>query len=645
VPHDNPRRVTRRSRRGTRPGHVHPPAPRAHDAPSSARGPWNPPPSAALAIALIAALLAVYRSADPDFWFHLAAGRSIVTNGLPRREAWCLAAWGDTPWIPEWIFHVALYLARRWGGDAAIALWRAALAGGAVLLTLRLARVVGGYAWPALLVAPLALAVQRPRMVARGEQWMAVLLLVSLLSFERARRGARDRTAWLLPLQVLWANAHPSWILGPAVAALYAGCEFVQARRAGRRLDRAWRWALVAAGLIGASALTPDPTITFGEPLRLLFDVRGDLMTRSIDELQPWSWGSDRGDPFTAFLGLCLLAGAIGGPRAFRSSPPLLIMAVATLAMALGANRFRPLPTLVAWPVLVVALRPDLARGRGLLAGAAACGAALAGVFFLARDRSGAEPGVSPQWRAFPVEAVALADSLELEGPVLNTFEYGGYILWARGERHPPLVDGRARGSPAFRSRFAHAMSDSAAHDTLLSMWPFTHAIVRPPRAREDYLAVGLSRRPDWALIFADDAASLFVERSRTGALAERLAYRWWTPDYPVLARLCYQARSDSALARSFEAELQRARVESPWHGRASYWLGMLRLTLGRPRETLVLLDEAERIRPTLPGLSLARGIAWGMLGDGAASRGWLERAVREPESALKARELLREMR
>jgi hypothetical protein len=309
------------------------------------------------------------------------------------------------------------------------------------------------------------------------------------------------------------------------------------------------------------------------------------------------------------------------------------------------ANRFRALATLVAWPLLAVALTPS---GRAWswraclgLAGAAAA----AGLIWLAHPPYVLEPGAAPQWRAFPVRAAALADSLGLDGPVLNTFEYGGYLLWVRGEGHPPLLDGRARGSALFRSRFARAMVDPAAHDSLLRMWPFTHAIVKPPRAAEDYLAVGLARRPEWALIFADDAAFLFVRRDRYPEAARRLRYNLLTPDYPRMARLCDSARFDADLGTALAAELERARTSSPWHSKASYWLSRLELSRGHPRRVLALLDDVRRLRPTTPGLWASRGYAYVMLGERDSARTALRHALRERTNLGAARRLLEMLR
>jgi tetratricopeptide (TPR) repeat protein len=619
----------------------------ARGRPASIPEAGHPAPPAWLipALALGAAGLAWFRSADPDFWFHLAAGRSILAHGLPAREAWCLAARGGPPWVPEWLFEVSLHLARAVGGDLAIAAWRALCAGGAVLLALGLVRSAGGWSWAALLLAPLVLAVGRLRMVARGEQWFALGAIAFLAAFEAARRGRADRTRWLPILQLVWANSHSSWVFGPLIAALYAAAEAIAARRERARRPRARRFAFVALALLAASALTPQPLLTLAHPLRFALTARGDPMTSSIEELQPWSWSGFTGDPYTGVLLLAVAALAAGGRRALRGSPPLALAALAALLLGMRMLRFQPVAALVAWPALALALEPAgraWARALPLAVGVAA---AAAGVAWTVRDAPRTRPGVAPEWGSFPVRAVALADSFGLEGPVLNTFEYGGYILWARGDAHPPLIDGRALGSAEFRSRFARAPGDPLAQDSLLAMWPFTHALLRPPREVDDRLAARLARRPDWALVFTDDAACLLVRRDAYEAIGRSRGYALLSPDNMEMGRLIVRASGDSMLAARLGAELERARAESPWHARASYWLSMLRYALGRPRETLALLDEAERIRPTLPGVALARGLAWAAAGDQAEARRWLQRARRVPGSAPAAERALRSLR
>ena len=606
-------------------------------------------------LVLLAALLAVYQTRERDFWFHLAAGRSIVEHGLPATERWCRAAFGQWPWLGEWLYHVALYGVRELWGDAGVGLWRAIWSGLAMALVLALARLNRVGIGTVALLTPLTLAIVRSRMAARPEQVSMALLLLFLFVFEHARRTGRDRTAWLAPVQVVWANLHPSWILGPLVGGAYALLG-VWSRAAGaRRLTL--RPALIALALYAAGGLTPQPLDTLS--LRLVRDVRADPMMLTIEELRSWNWAEDRTEAFTAFVALAVVAAALGGVRAWRASPPLVLSGILGLAAGLASLRFRALGTLVALPSIGAALRgavPDragasagpgrsaVARAAAILPGVLAAVAAVAGVVWLVADAKYYPPGAAPLYDSVPVRAVALADSLGLDGPVLNTTEYGGYILWARGERHVPIQDTRHLGSAEFRSRFVRARLDPAALDTLLHDWDFTYAVLEPPMDPLDRLAGMLFRRPDWALIFVDAAGLLYVRRHRYPALAAARAYRLLSPDYTDLGVLATRAQTDTALGRALEAELERARAESGRDARASLWLGLLALSRGQARQALDRFDRVERLAPVTPGLALRQALAHELLGDVAGARRAYLRALRDTADAGLARSALQRL-
>jgi hypothetical protein len=612
-------------------------------------------------LVLLAALLALYGTREGDFWFHLAAGRDIVRHGLPHAERWCLAAFGQWPWLGEWLYHVALYATRAVAGDVGVGVWRALWSALALACALALARrppAAGGsraQLATTALVAPLVLAIVRERLAARPEQISVAFLLLFLLVFERARQGGRDRSAWLIPVQIAWANLHPAWFLGPLVAVLYAASRALQ--RSGAERGRAWRWALLALALYAAGAVSPQPLDALS--LRMLRDVRADPMMLTIEELRSWSWAEDRAQPFTALLVLAAAAALLGGRRAWRASPPLTLAALAALAAGVAALRYRALGALVALPVLAYALAaesssvpksPTRSAGhrRPLTASltmALAALAAVAGLISLVASARYYPPGVAPIMDSVPVRAVALADSLQLEGPVLNTPWYGGYILWARGERHLPLQDARYLGSAAFRSRLVRARLEPAALDSLLAEWSFTHAILEPAMNPLDRLAVQLFRHPDWALVFADDAGLLFVRRDCAPAWVAERAYRLLSPDYGEMGALAARAQGDTALARALAAELLRARAASPWNARASLWLGLLALARGRAQETLGYLDHVERLAPATPGLALRQGYAHELLGEIAAAERAYRRALRDTSDAAAARDALGRLR
>jgi hypothetical protein len=610
----------------------------------TARGRWI----AEILLVLAAALLACYRTRERDFWFHLAAGRSIVEQGLPATERWCLAAFGQWPWLGEWLYHVTLYTLRGLGGDPAVALWRAAWSGLAMALALALARVTRAGLCATALVVPLVLAVTRTRFAARPEQVTLAFVLLFLLAFEHARKGGRDRTVWLLPVSITWANLHPGWILGPLIAALYAGFAALSPSTRGRAL----RGALLALALFVAGAVSPQPLDTLS--LRLLRDVGADPMVGTIEELRPWHWAEDRTQPFTGFVLLVLAAAALGAQRAWRASPPLVIAALAGLAAGFISYRFRGLGALVTLPVIAAAFGPVWLRtAEPPESGGNARGhirqltflvlvlAALGGVSWIAADAKYFPPGVAPIEDSVPVRAVALADSLGLAGPVLNTPLYGGYILWVRGERHLPLQDTRNLGSAAFRSRLVRARLDPAALDSLLTEWRFTHAILEPPMDPHDQLARQLFERPEWALVFADDAGLLFVRRDLYPAVAAARSYRLMSPDYGELGALAARAQANTTLRRELVAELERARLGSPWNARASLWLGLLALAGGQPREALGHFERVEQLAPVTPGLALRQGLALEGLDDADGARRAYRRALRDTTDAADARAAL----
>jgi hypothetical protein len=607
-------------------------------------------PSLAVFIGLVvlSACAAVFADDNPDLWFHLAAGRSIWEHGLPRQETWTLAAAGSRPWLSEWLYQVPIYGLHQAGGFAALAAVRMASAAAATALAVALARTLGGAGWGFALAIPLALAVARARMIARPESLGIVLVLLFCVVLERARQGESDRRWALIPLQALWANLHSSWVFGLAAAALYSVDAWFRRspERSGPgdlqpRAGPASALLLVLA-LLGASALAPDPLWTLSHPFRFLGEAARDPLTASIEELRAWSWNADARDPFTAWLALAALGVALGGAAAWRASPPLCLAALGALALGWAGFRFRALAALLPLAPLGMALGGGGARGAvASLLAFLALGAGSAWLVLAPQYRIGLEPPED----SYPGRAVALADSLGLEGAILNSFHHGGYLLWARGESRPPLLDGRGLGPPEFRALYARAMGSSAALDTLIEQWIFTHAILAPPRHPGDRMAGALAARRDWALVFADDGGLLFVRRDLHPQAARALAYRWFTPDYDTMAVRCARALDQERLLAALVGELERARRESPQHARASLWLGLLHLALGDAPRARELLEETHRLAPATPGLSLRLALAREQTGDAAGARAAYRRALQEPDDAAVARAALARLR
>jgi len=599
----------------------------------------------------LAALAAFHRSTDPELWFHLGAGRSISQHGLPSQEIWSRGGHGQPAQLSEWLFHVALYQVHRIGGDFAIALWRIAWAAATMALAIRLAILLGAATWSTALLAPLLLSTARDGFEPNPQQILIAFLSFAVVRFEEARQGA-DHTRWLIPVQALWANLESTWAGGPIVAWIYAATAWIDPWRSRRAANaesstpanvpasRMATWAALGLVLWAASAIVPQPLQSLANPfafLRGAFDPMGWL-----HEGRMWSWNADRAEPFTAWILLWLIALAAGGRRMWKESPALTVIAMGGMVLGVLAFRYRALAAWTSFAAIAVALVP---RGPLLARAALAIPAAAAfafGVFGLVTWPQSFGP--HPRLEPVPVAAAALAESLHLEGPMLNTYSQGGYLLWARGEKHPPFIDGRGRGSLEFRSLYARSLTDQFSLDSLLDQQNFNYMVLQPPQSTEDRLAVNIARRLEWGLIFYDDSGLLYTRWNRLQAITDPRAYRYFTPDYFGMLTLTEQARADSGLRIRLEAELQRARAASPAHSRASMWLGLMALGREDAQSAVKYLDEAYRIAPQMPGLALRQAMAHEMMGDARGAIAAYRRALRDDEDRELAEHSIRQL-
>ena len=111
----------------------------------------------------------------------------------------------------------------------------------------------------------------------------------------------------------------------------------------------------------------------------------------------------------------------------------------------------------------------------------------------------------------FPVAAVQYLDTHSVPGPMYNSYEFGGYLLWARGPEHKVFIDGRGEV-------YEHAgvLSDQIA---LLNLEPGSLAILQKYNIQSCLLLPGealstvLAALPDWQKVYEDDHSVLFVRR------------------------------------------------------------------------------------------------------------------------------------
>jgi MFS family permease len=466
--------------------------------------------------------------ADTDFWWHLRTGQYIVeTQSLPWPDPFSYTSSRGEPSYPgeeqvryfnlthEWLAQALWFLVYRLGGFPFLVLWKGALLAGMCSIAGFLAGRLSGNFSIGLLAALAGMPLVK--LFAADRPALLSFFLVSLfvLVLDEYREGRAKRALWaLVALQWFWANAHGGFFLGWVVWGAYAA--------------GAWRWPperhkplwLAAAAAVLVSGLNPNGFGVF----QVLANYRQSFLTGMLIEWQrPPLWG-----PPYLFQALLYLSAAVVGMRFKKVELPHALLLAAFGAASLLAFRNVILiaflgPVLLAaygWPALAARLPGRflilLQRGTaGAIALLLAIGAAQGRLFQLR----------AAEWK-FPTQAAEFIHQNRIAGPIFNSYEYGGYLIWALGPETKTFIDGRALNESVYRDyqRILYSSGTSAEHSqrernellagygveaVVMNGFEYVTGVIYPV-----VLALADARNEEWQLVFADRGAVVFLRSS-----------------------------------------------------------------------------------------------------------------------------------
>jgi len=403
---------------------------------------------------------------DPDVWWHVRTGEWIVTHhAWPTADPFSSYGAGQ-PWAAySWLPELMLWGLYQWFGLRGFLLYTAGLSVAIVAALHGMIRRIGAGTNAAVvltLAAALGLiTIQTPR------PWLVSILLFVLeldVLLTVNRTGDRRLLAWLVPLFLVWANAHIQFVVGLAVLGA-AAVEPVLARlvpfgMADEQSRKTPFGHMVAVFAVCAAATLINP---YGYHL---YEVALALVGQStlwnlIQELGPMRFRSV--ENWTVLAVTVAAAFALGWRRRAR----LLLALLFVMAVYVSFRSQRDV-----WLVLVVGLavlayvgpkeaekrkrkRPDSCepctgpsrpgdavpgfRGRSLDWAVAGTVALLVVGGSLIQNESRLESQVA---RALPVEAARFIAEEQAAGPMFNPFDWGGYLIFHLPEV-PVSIDGR----------------------------------------------------------------------------------------------------------------------------------------------------------------------------------------------------------
>lgn len=465
----------------------------------------------ALLVVLVLGAAVPLTQSDGDLFAHLRLGRLILESGaLPRTGQLGLLSTGVAVVPTAWLSEVGFALAERVGGWSGVVLLAAtmiALAHALVAGLLRRAPIP--MSWVLLGVGG--------SLVLGASHWLARPHLVSLLGSAGVVRileaPVPRRWAGLVPVMLLWANAHAGFVFGLALIAAYVvgeGCE-AWAHGMGpdvrRRVLHRTGWGALAAL---ATLLNPSGVALHRAVWASLTD---PAVTATMDEALAPAFRSPSDLAFLA--GLLLLLSALGRRRASPMARGAQLVVLGSVAAALLSGRHIALFAVTGWPLAIRALAP---RGAGRWAARlrlddrrrlgghwAGVGLVLGTALFFAVR--GSRPALIDPVR-FPVAGVA---ALDAEVPttargslrLFTTWRWGGFVAWA------------VPGARAFVDPLTFTAADVDAYGRILKVearwagtlddWGIDVALV-PTAGR---LAQALRTHPDWTCRRIDAVATL----------------------------------------------------------------------------------------------------------------------------------------
>jgi len=415
-------------------------------------------PPVALALLMLIALYAapayflMKPVLDADVWWHLRTGQWVVENKtLPPTDPF--SAYGrDQPYVAySWLFDVLLYASYQALGLSGILALRLVLAA-VVLIAIhrfvvrREPRFLQATALTALAFFALSgMLYERP--------WLFTLLftLLTLQVVFRLRDGPGPRAVWLLPVAyALWANLHIQFVYGLALLGLACAAPFLDVvlkrPTSGQWADtphtRAWRQLVVlTAACAAATLVNPYHVRLYAVVLNYASQTVPFLVVHEL------SAPTFRAAPDWAFLALALAGAFAFGRRQPRPSLFELLLFIGAAIAAFRARRdtwlvvFVSLAVCTPGPLSALRAAPQFVlswRRIAVIASAAAVSFACVGWQRNLSER-GLTDAVAQQ---YPVAAVSEIRKAGYAGPLFNTFDWGGYLIWALPE-YRVSMDGR----------------------------------------------------------------------------------------------------------------------------------------------------------------------------------------------------------
>jgi hypothetical protein len=432
-------------------------------------------------------------------WYLRAGERLLASRSLPAIDPFSWSS--DRPWLNhEYLAEVLFAAVHRAFGWAGLGLLQAL---GAVVPAIALAwglpggrdaRAVAARAVPLTLAALFLRERLNPRAILCSISLFAWVFVLCARAAHAGRASDRASVA-LVALGVLWTQFHGGNPDGVALV----GALFLARPSA--------RHAALTAAMAAATCVGP-----FGPAVhRHFLDARSSL--GAIREWTPWHEAIASGATVFWVVPVAVLAGFAALELERRRGERVRFFAIVLAVYALITARwvrFAPQSVLVGAGCVATALARHASRGQVSWWSLAAC--ALAIVLGLAGSPRPMGVGWLPG--RFPEAATTWLRTHAPPGRMVNSYNFGGYLLWAWPERQV-FIDGRA--FTVYSNERLRTLLDLYVSPERFDPWAMRNGVrlaVLQRFGRSASLVASLRANPAWSLVYLDAQAAIFVRRA-----------------------------------------------------------------------------------------------------------------------------------
>jgi hypothetical protein len=544
-------------------------------------------------VAAVAAIVAYRKTGSWDFFWHLQTGRVAFLEWTTLPVDIFSYSYEGQPWLyKDLVADVLLWGTFTSLGFVGVALLKAAAVTTAAL-GVRAARSKPIALMSPWIAAALYIAAIQNRLVERPLLFSLALLPLVLGLVERVRRRLGE-PSWLesarawLPLvlvQWAWVCLHREAIAGLALLLAFGlyvvlwwlfGLRIPRLRMSSNAPSKQSVLVMLTALLVALlmSVVNPSGLAFFRSTAAVAQD---DVFLTSVSDFSALTF-SQAIEYFPVTLSLCSIAGLwvivssvrrVCGARRFASVTVFDISIFATIS-TFSMQSVRWFPYLSAVSALIILrlleeIEERLISTSTKLRLTTLRLVSIIAVVCLVATTNTHEPGLGEQRERYPEGALAFAQDHQLGERVVNSFVFGGYVIWQGWPRFRPLVDGRNDTvyDTAFVSHCVSAQHDQGRFESLLERYNADWVLASNEPGREHYTF--LARHPDWWLVYWSEAALVYVRRESYPEL-EELRFRFIQPDNLVqsLGTAVRMTRGNREQLQTIYGELLRMGSSSP---------------------------------------------------------------------------------